>query len=127
MRPTLQVALLLLLISPRDAVAQWSSPSIAGPVPIPLILDLNARSAMAQPLAVDSVPREIRPTHWKEGALIGGLALGLGLAVLADALCRSSDSGGCGGATTGGFLLGGVLGGFIGALVGGQFPKGPEP
>ena len=79
---------------------------------------------MEQPLVLDSVPREIRPTHWKEGALIGGVSLGLGLAVLADALCRSSDSGvSCGGATTGGFLLGSVIGGLTGALIGGQFLK----
>jgi hypothetical protein len=132
MRPTLQFTLLLLLISPPGAVAQRSSSSITGPVATltvatPLTLGLDAEWALGRPLALDSIPREIRPTHWKEGALIGGLSLGLGLAFLADGLCRSSDSGGCGGATTGGFVLGGVIGGLIGALVGGQFPKGPEP
>jgi hypothetical protein len=126
MRPTLQFTLLLLLISPQNAMSQRSSPSIAGPVPIPIILDQDARFAMALPLAVDSVP-EIRPTYWKEGALIGGLTLGLGLGFLAGAFCSNSDSGGsCGGATTGGFLLGGVCGGIIGALIGGQFPKEKE-
>ena len=127
MRPMLQCALLLLLISRQEAVAQRSSPGIAGPVPIPLILRLDAQRAIAPPLAVDSIA-EIRPTYWKEGALIGGLPLGLGLAGLAGALCRSSDSGGsCGGAAIGGFLLGGAIGGVIGALIGGQFPKAPEP
>jgi hypothetical protein len=124
----LQLVLLLFLISPTAAVAQRSSSRIAGPVSTPVITGLHARWVMTQSLALDSVARDIRPTHWKEGALIGGVSLGLGLALLADGLCRSSDSGGsCGGATTGGFLLGGVLGGIIGALVGGQFPKEPNP
>lgn len=134
MRPDVPFTLLLLLISPPGEVAQRDSSRITGPVATrlaaatPLTPGLDARWVMGVALALDSVPREIRPTHWKEGALIGGLSLGVGLAFLADGLCRSSDSGGsCGGATTGGFLLGGVLGGFIGALVGGQFPKGPDP
>lgn len=126
-------ALLLLLIFPQGAVAQGSSSSITGPVATrltvatPLPHGLDAQAALGRPPALDSVPRKIRPTHWKEGALIGGLSLGLGFAFLADGLCRSSDSGRCGGATTGGFVLGGVIGGVIGALVGGQFPKEPEP
>ena len=128
MRPPLQLALLLVLplISPHVAAGQWSSPSIAGPVAIPLTIAPDGRG-MLDRSARDTVPREIRPTHWKEGALIGGLSLGVGVALLADALCRSSDTGGsCGGATIGGFLLGGVIGGVSGALVGGQFPKGPD-
>ena len=134
MHRPLQVTLLLLLISPQGAVAQRSSSSITGPVATrltvatPITLGLDAQWALGRPLALDSVPREIRPTHWKEGALIGGLSVGLGLAFLADGLCRSSDSGGsCGGAATVGFVVGGVIGGLIGALVGGQFPKEPEP
>jgi len=129
MRPALQlVLLLLLLISPIGLKAPRSSSHITGPSPSPLIIRPHARWGMEQQLALDSVPREIRPTHWKEGALVGGLSLGLGLALLADGFCRSSDSGGsCGGATTAGFLLGGVLGGVIGALIGGQFPKDPDP
>lgn len=124
----LRLALLLILISPAAAVAQRSPSSSAGPVSNRLTIGLDAQWAMARSLALDTVPREIRPTHWKEGAFVGGLSLGLGLALLADGFCRSSDSGGsCGGATTGGFLLGGVIGGVIGALIGGQFPKGSEP
>jgi hypothetical protein len=127
MRPPLQLVLLLFLISPNGAAAQQSSTRIAGPVSTPLIINPRARWAVGQPLAPDSVPPEIRPTHWKEGALIGGLSLGLGMALLADGLCHSSDSAGsCGGAMTAGFLLGGVLGGMVGALIGGQFPKAPD-
>jgi hypothetical protein len=127
MRPPLQLILLLFLISPNGAAAQQSPSRVAGPVSIPLIISPHARWAVGQPLALDSIPPDIRPTHWKEGALIGGLSMGLGLALLADGLCQNSDSGGsCGGAMTAGFLLGGVIGGIIGALIGGQFPKAPD-
>ena len=126
MRLGLQLALLLILLSPQDGVAQWTSPDIAGPTPSQLTIR-PASPWTTSSLALDSVPRDIRPTHWKEGALIGGLSLGVGLAFLVDGLCRSSDSGDCGGATTGGFLLGGVIGGVIGALIGGQIPKDPGP
>jgi hypothetical protein len=127
MRSALLLVLLLLLISPIGLEAQGSSSHIAGPSPNPLILRPYGRWGMEQQLALDSVPRDIRPTYWKEGALVGGISLGLGFALLWDSFCRSSDSGGsCGGATTAGFLVGGVLGGLIGALIGGQFPKDPD-
>src|SRR3954468_11335000 len=105
------ILLVLLPILPSSAEAQGTSAPIAGPVSTPLLTGPQPRWTMEQPLALDSVPSDIRPTHWKEGALIGGLSLGLGLALLSGSLCRDSESGGCGGATTGGFLLGAVLGG----------------
>ncbi|HJR15876.1 MAG TPA: hypothetical protein VJ808_03400 [Gemmatimonadales bacterium] len=126
MSPALRVALLLLLISPQYATAQGSS-SIAGPISSPFI----TRYALVSEdwrMPSDTVSGEIRPTHWKEGAVIGGLSVGVGLALVGGALCRSSDNvRSCGGATVGGFLLGGVIGGIAGALIGGQFHKGPEP
>jgi hypothetical protein len=81
-----------------------------------------------QPLVLadttDSIPRRIRPTHWKKGALIGGLAGGAALAVLVETVCSLGD---CGGSATVNALLGGaVLGGIVGALIGGQFPKEEE-
>lgn len=125
MRTRLQLA--LLLICPVVAVAQLPPTGIPGSIPSE-VLGAAARGPLRQPFALDSVPREIRPTHWKEGALIGGVTVGLGVALLSHELCRSSDNGGdCGGATIGGFLVGAVLGGFVGALVGGQFPKAEEP
>jgi hypothetical protein len=133
MRPLLHFTLVLLLISPAGAAAQGSS-GIAGPVAnrltvlTPPTSNLDAQgAALGPPLAADSVPRDIRPTHWKEGALIGGLSVGVGLAFLADGLCSSDSGGSCGGAAIGGFLLGGLIGGVTGALVGGQFPKESEP
>ncbi|MDQ3428012.1 MAG: hypothetical protein M3477_09305, partial [Gemmatimonadota bacterium] len=96
---------------------------IPRPVPSPA-LGAAARGPLGRLLALDSLRREIPPTHWKEGALLGGGALGLGFALLAAGFCGNSDvGGGCGGAVTGGFVVGAGLGVIIGALVGGQFPK----
>jgi hypothetical protein len=75
----------------------------------------------------DSIPRQIQPTHWKEGALIGGLALGATFALLAPGFCALGDGSSCGGAAVAGFLGGAVIGGLIGALIGGQFPKEEKP
>jgi hypothetical protein len=73
------------------------------------------------------VRREIRPTHWKKGALIGGVVTGLGLLLLVDGFCRGSDTECAGGAVPHALLMGGLLGGLAGALIGGQFPKAEEP
>jgi uncharacterized membrane protein YeaQ/YmgE (transglycosylase-associated protein family) len=74
------------------------------------------------------VVRQIRPTHWKEGGLVGALAVGAFGGWLGNEICRTSDDtgSGCTGAVLGGALGGGVLGFLIGALIGGQFPKHPS-
>jgi len=121
LRPLILV--LLLLIPPLAAQAQSAPAHIPRPTPSP-ILNAAARGPLGRPLALDSLRRKIPPTHWKEGALLGGGALGLGFALLAAGLCGYYDSGtNCGGAVTGGFVVGGGLGALIGALVGGQFAK----
>jgi hypothetical protein len=124
--PALLGFLFFISLTPA-AGAQDTSRVLAGPRPSP-VRSVVARGPLQQPFAADSVPRQIRPTHWKKGALIGGLATGLGFALLADAFCRSSDAiDDCRGVFTGGFLAGGVLGGLLGALIGGQFPKDEGP
>jgi hypothetical protein len=70
-----------------------------------------------QSSSVDSVRRQIRPTHWEKGALVGGIVTGLGLALLMDGLCSRDSGGNCGSA---------VAGGLVGALIGGQFSKPEE-
>jgi hypothetical protein len=78
--------------------------------------------------STDSLPRRIRPTHWKEGAVIGGLALAAGFAVLFAGVCSAGaevDTD-CSGAPVTGALVGVIPGGIIGALIGGQFPKEEE-
>jgi hypothetical protein len=114
----------LFLITLTTAAGAQDTPRVrVGPHPS-LVRSEVARGPLRQPLAIDSVRQQIRPTHWKKGAVIGGLAAGLGFAYLADGFCRSSDSiDDCGGALPAGFLIGAILGGFTGALIGGQFPK----
>lgn len=114
----------VLLITLNTAAGAQNTPSgIPGPRPSAL-LGVAARGPLRQSLALDSVRRDIQPTHWKEGALIGGVSVGLGMAILASGFCGYSDNGGdCGGTFTAGLLAGGVLGGLVGALIGGQFPK----
>jgi hypothetical protein len=117
----------LLISLSTTAGAQHAARGIAGPRPAGL-LSVAARGPLRQSLALDSVRRDIPPTHWEEGALIGGISAGLGLALLASGFCRDSDSGGdCGGAFSAGFLVGDVLGGLVGALIGGQVPKAEDP
>ena len=76
----------------------------------------------------DTVARNIKPTYWREGGLIGAVSTGAFIAYLTYGLCRNSDSihGSCAEGLVGGGLLGGLLGFGIGALVGGQFPKHPR-
>lgn len=117
-----RLVFLLLMSITTAAGAQHAPHRIAGPTASE-VLGVAARGPLRQSLAVDSVRREIRPTQWKKGALIGGLAAGLGFVVLMDRVCRGSDTG-CGGSVTPhAFLAGGVLGGLVGALIGAQVPK----
>ena len=68
--------------------------------------------------------RQIKPTYWKEGGVIGAVAVGAFGAWLFHGLCSDSDTAeGCTGALVGGALGGGLLGFLTGALIGGQFPK----
>ncbi len=114
--------LLSLAIGTAPAVAQASVP---GPLPSSL-WNRPAPGPLRSTLApADSVPRNIPPTYWKEGALIGGLTGAVALAVLVTAFCEDSETAdSCGGTTVGGALVGAVLLGVPGALIGGQFPKG---
>ena len=76
----------------------------------------------------DTIRRQIKPTHWREGGLVGALLLGGFGAWFANGFCRSLDESGngCGGSLIGGALGGGIAGFLIGALIGGQFPKHPR-
>jgi hypothetical protein len=73
----------------------------------------------------DSVARDIQPTHWKEGALIGGVLGGVGGALLGAWVCGMSESSdGCTGTAVAGGLGGALVVGITGALIGGQISKG---
>lgn len=110
-----------------DSVASPSVPGRSGSV-----RSFAARGPLA-PIVLsdttDSLPRRIHPTHWKEGALVGGLVGGAAFAVLGYAICHAGAEAetDCSGAPVAGFVVGGFMGGLIGALIGGQFPKEEEP
>jgi hypothetical protein len=72
----------------------------------------------------DTIPRPIRPTYWKEGAIVGGVVLGLLGAAFGGGMCAYADQRqNCTGATLGGVLVGSLTGVSLGALLGGQFHK----
>jgi hypothetical protein len=75
----------------------------------------------------DTVPKQIPPTHWVEGGIIGGIALGAFGIWLGHGLCQDTDAGSEPGCTAkaviGGGIVGGGIGFLLGALIGGQFPK----
>jgi hypothetical protein len=79
-----------------------------------------------KPESHDSIGRLVKPTHWKEGGILGGLVLGGFSVWLSNEICEYAGEGqarGCGGKAVLGGLVGGGLGFLIGALIGGQFPK----
>jgi hypothetical protein len=117
---------LLVLLSPLF----WASPasaqvSISGPAASVLFNAAQPIGSISWEAPRDTVERQIRPTYWKEGALIGGIVGGVGGALLGHGLCEMSEDfdKNC----IGSVLLGGVLGAALlavpGALIGGQFPK----
>ena len=98
--------------------------------PVPSVLFSNATpgplrtASLAAP--ADSVERDIRPTYWKEGALVGGLVGLAGGAVLGLVICAQSDE--VGNSCTGSAVAGGLISALVlaipGALIGGQMHKG---
>jgi hypothetical protein len=116
----------LFVTFPTQVLGQTAPTMIDGPRPTAL-LAAGATGPLRQPPSFDTLPLEVRPTHWKEGALVGGATGGVAFAILMNRLCRSNLGGDCGGFTISGFLVGGFLGGFVGMLVGGQFPKDEWP
>lgn len=101
--------------------------TIPGPTPSVLTsTDIRPVQAVLLEERADSVERDIRPTHWKEGALVGGLIGLVGGALLGAALCENSEEANknCSGSTVGGGLIFGLVLAIPGALIGGQIPKG---
>jgi hypothetical protein len=108
--------------------AAVSAQHLAGPSPSVLFARQPQASLYPALAAPDTIRTGIRPTYWKEGALIGGLVGGLGLGLFAAELCRFSEqpSNGCVGTTLLTALVGTVIVGIPGALIGGSFPKYPK-
>jgi len=113
-------------------LAMWTTSGAAqgpaaGPLSSALLVGVPAphwRTALET--QADTVQRQIQSTHWKEGALVGGVLGGLGGALLGHALCTQSEQANknCTGATVIGAVLSAVVLAIPGALIGGQFPKG---
>jgi hypothetical protein len=109
--------LVTLLIWPPAALAQER---IKGPAPSVLSVTPARSSQLASLVESDSVSQ---PTHWKEGAIVGGLVGAIAGGVLAYAACEQAETSRC--STVPGIILGAALLAIPGALIGGQFPKGP--
>jgi len=125
MPASIRLSLFLLTTLTTAAGAQHAPTGIAGPQPSE-VRGVVSRGPLRQSFAADSVRREIRPTQWKKGALIGGAVTGIGLVLLLDVVCASET--GCGGGVAPLALLsGGLLSGLVGAWIGGQFPKAEDP
>jgi hypothetical protein len=121
------VAVLTLLILPVPGAAQLP---VHGPSPSVLFRYGQVGAGRSEVISApgDTLLREIRPTYWKEGALIGGLVGAVGGALIGNGLCDLSEDSSrhC----TGSLVVGGVLGAALlaipGALIGGQFRKDTE-
>jgi hypothetical protein len=75
----------------------------------------------------DTLLRQIKPTHWKEGGLVGALLVGALGAWFGNEICRNDEvEDDCTGLILRGGVGGGAAGFLLGALVGGQFPKHVE-
>lgn len=115
------------------ALIACSSPAaaqvrIGPPLPSALLSSDTPGPLRTAGLAVppDSIDRDIRPTYWKEGALVGGLVGAAGGAVLGAAICRNSEEFGkrCTGTAVASGLISGLVLAIPGALIGGQIHKG---
>jgi hypothetical protein len=125
----LLVAIAYLSLGPSVGVSQ-NRPF--GPVPSPLFVatpTTGFRTAFSAERG-DSARLEIEPTHWKKGAVIGGVVGALSGLLLAHAVCGLSEEAGHGCPTSGTLLMAMVGGGSLlaipGALIGGQFAKPEE-
>jgi hypothetical protein len=122
-------ALVLLILS----VVAWSSRAAAqspvqGPVPSVLFSCPAPGPLRSQGFIepADTIDRDIRPTYWKEGALVGGLIGAAGGTALGLAICRNSEELGknCAGSAVAAGLISALVLAIPGALIGGQMHKG---
>jgi hypothetical protein len=119
---SLGLVILLSIATPGTGWSQSEAGRLWGPRESPLFA---AKPPQGIELALgDTVPRTIRRTYWQEGAIAGGVIVGLLGAAFIGGMCSYSEtSQNCNGATIGGLVMGAAVGGSVGALLGGQFHK----
>ena len=116
----------LLLSTPSTALTQRATP-VWESAARPNLPDLGPGRAKLgdvtlPPLQLDTYPG----TYWKEGALIGAIAIGVAGILIANRICGDSDdSDHCSTGKFGGAAIGAGVGFGLGALVGSRFRKGP--
>jgi len=122
---------LLLLLCLTAWHTEIAAQAPAARVSAPVLLSSTARgplrfARLAEPR--DTVVRQLEPTYWKEGAVVGGAVGALGGALLGLSVCRLAEQPdkNC----TGSAVLGGVLAAAVmaipGALIGGQIRKSEQ-
>ncbi len=110
-----------LLILAGSGAAQRISPHFST-VHVPYAAEVAISDKPASPVL--GVQPRVPRTHWLEGGLVGGVALGIFGGLVGHALCTNSDvRQTCTGPTLGSAVLGAGVGFVTGALIGGQFPK----
>lgn len=86
-------------------------------------------STSSSALTSRTLARPAAPTHWLEGALIGGIATGVLGAYVAHGFCGDPDSNtagrGCFLPTIEGLVIGAIPGVVIGGIIGGLIAKTP--
>jgi hypothetical protein len=117
----------LVLTTPVPSSAQHAASTLVRPIPSP-IFGVRPEGPLGRPAlgySADTLRQKIPPTHWKAGAVIGGLTGGLGLALFAAGFCRYSEnaSQSCVGPVVGSLVIGATMGGTLGALIGGQISR----
>jgi hypothetical protein len=92
----------------------------------PAIGPLSPQAFRAEP--PDTGVRQIKPTYWKEGGVVGAVVVGTSMTLLVVGLCREGDGADCHPYQyVLGPLFSAALGFGLGALVGGgQFRKHPR-
>lgn len=121
---SLALAILLGIAIPGTGWSQGEAGRLWGPRSSQLFAAKPPAGMML--VLADTIPRPIRPTYWKAGAIAGGVVVGLLGATFGGGMCAYADQRqNCTGATIGGLLMGGVVGASLGALLGGLFHK-PE-
>ena len=123
----MRITLILVSASLASSSPAGAQALISGPLPSVLFSSLNRsplQPGLTQP--ADSLEGAAPPTHWQEGALVGGVIGAVGGAVLGTAVCRNSEEVGksCTGTAVASGLIAALVLAIPGALIGGQMPKG---